>query len=87
MSYFCHENPLSARRPAAQAEPGAGHGGRAEVSPIVCRLHLRTEYFKQLAAAMPGVSVKELMFRCGFTSRSSFYRLFAGQENMSPRNT
>ncbi|MBQ4278423.1 MAG: AraC family transcriptional regulator [Rikenellaceae bacterium] len=46
---------------------------------------LRLEHFKQLAATLPGATIKELMFRCGFTSRSSFYRHFAEQESMSPR--
>ena len=30
------------------------------------------------------LSVKELMFMSGFTSRSSFYRYFANVEKMSP---
>lgn len=46
---------------------------------------LRLEHFKELADRQPGATIKELMFRCGFTSRSSFYRHFAEQEAMSPK--
>lgn len=47
--------------------------------------HLRLKHFKQLATEMPGASVKELMYRSGFNSRSSFYRYFSEQESMSPK--
>lgn len=46
---------------------------------------LRLEHFKLIADRMPGATIKELMFRCGFTSRSSFYRHFSEQESMSPK--
>ena len=46
--------------------------------------HLRLEYFKAQAGLYPGMSIKELMYRCGFTSRSSFYRRFTEKEKMSP---
>lgn len=46
---------------------------------------LRLNYFKQLAMDSPYFSVKELMFRSGFSSRSSFYRYFTEQEKMSPK--
>lgn len=45
---------------------------------------LRLEHFKVLAAKFTGLSIKELMIGSGFTSRSSFYRRFMQQENMSP---
>lgn len=45
----------------------------------------RIEHFKVLARKLPGLSIKELMFASGFTSRSSFYRRFAQKENMSPK--
>lgn len=45
----------------------------------------RLEHFKALADRQPGATIKELMFRCGFTSRSSFYRHFSEQEAMSPK--
>lgn len=44
----------------------------------------RLQYFKEQASLKRGLTVKELMFMSGFTSRSSFYRYFAGIENMSP---
>lgn len=47
--------------------------------------YLRLEHFKRIAVTIPGASIKELMFRCGFTSRSSFYRQFAEQEHISPK--
>ena len=37
---------------------------------------LRLEYFKRQAENRPGKYVKELIFECGFTSRSTFYRNF-----------
>lgn len=46
----------------------------------------RLQYFKQQAQLdlERVLSVKELMFKSGFTSRSSFYRYFANIEKMSP---
>lgn len=44
----------------------------------------RLQYFKEQAALGKELTVKELMFMSGFTSRSSFYRYFASIENMSP---
>lgn len=58
----------------------AGYTGFSEY--INCQ---RLEYFKRIAAGSPGASIKEMMFKCGFTSRSSFYRRFAEKENMSPK--
>lgn len=46
---------------------------------------LRLEYFKELADRQPGATIKELMCRSGFTSRSSFYRHFCEQEAISPK--
>ncbi len=45
---------------------------------------LRVNYFKELADTRRGKSVKELMNLSGFTSRSSFYRLFSLYENATP---
>lgn len=47
--------------------------------------YMRVDYFKKLAFSSPEKSIKELMFLCGFTSRSSFYRYFAEKEKMSPK--
>ena len=44
----------------------------------------RLQYFKEQAALRKELTVKELMFMSGFTSRSSFYRYFARIEKMSP---
>ena len=44
----------------------------------------RLQYFKEQARLQKDLSVKELMFMSGFTSRSSFYRYFANVEKMSP---
>lgn len=46
--------------------------------------YMRIEYFKQLACERRGRSVKELMYDCGFVSRSTFYRIFSSYENMTP---
>lgn len=46
--------------------------------------HLRLEYFSYLQSQNPDRSVKELMFECGFTSRTTFYRLFAERYGVSP---
>lgn len=44
----------------------------------------RLQYFKEQATLRKDLTVKELMFMSGFTSRSSFYRYFASIENISP---
>ena len=44
----------------------------------------RLQYFKEQAVLDTNLTVKELMFKSGFTSRSSFYRYFANIEKMSP---
>ena len=44
----------------------------------------RLQYFKEQAILNKSLTVKELMFKSGFTSRSSFYRYFASVEKMSP---
>lgn len=44
----------------------------------------RLQYFKEQAGLHKNLTVKELMFKSGFTSRSSFYRYFANVEKMSP---
>lgn len=44
----------------------------------------RLQYFKEQAMLNKSLTVKELMFKSGFTSRSSFYRYFASVEKMSP---
>lgn len=46
--------------------------------------HLRLENFKQLAAHNPEQRIKELMFNSGFTSRTTFYRIFKEQYGISP---
>lgn len=45
---------------------------------------LRLEYFKHRATQDPQQSVKQLMNACGFTSRATFYRIFAIQYGVSP---
>lgn len=45
---------------------------------------VRLQYFKEQAALDKDSTVKELMFKSGFTSRSSFYRYFSSIEKMSP---
>lgn len=44
----------------------------------------RLEHFRLLAAREPDMNVKELMYRCGFTSRSAFYRVFAKRYGITP---
>ena len=44
----------------------------------------RLQYFKEQAMEKKELTVKELMFKSGFTSRSSFYRYFSNIEKMSP---
>lgn len=46
--------------------------------------YLRLEHFKQLAAEAPDKNIKELMYLCGFTSRTTFYRNFADKFGISP---
>lgn len=46
--------------------------------------HLRLEWFKHLATEYPTKNVKELMFSSGFTSRSTFYRIFSERYGISP---
>lgn len=45
---------------------------------------LRLERFRNEASNNPDKTVKELMHACGFTSRSTFYRLFQQQYGISP---
>lgn len=44
----------------------------------------RLQYFKQMATENKFMNVKELMYKSGFTSKSTFYRYFASIEKMSP---
>ena len=46
--------------------------------------NLRLEYFKEQVESNPNLYVKELMFQCGFTSRSTFYRNFQKKYGESP---
>jgi len=45
---------------------------------------VRLEHFKRLASHDSNKTIKELMFACGFTSRTTFYRVFAEQYGISP---
>ncbi len=45
---------------------------------------LRLEHFKLLASQKSQKTVKELMFECGFSSRTTFYRLFSEHYGISP---
>jgi AraC-like DNA-binding protein len=45
---------------------------------------LRLEHFKTLASQNPNKTIKELMFACGFKSRTTFYRVFSEQYGISP---
>lgn len=45
--------------------------------------HLRTELFKELAHSFPNMLAKELLFRCGFSSKSNLYRNCKHNEDMS----
>lgn len=47
--------------------------------------YLKIQYFKKLAKSQRGKSIKELMNESGFSSRSSFYRLFARFEHIKPK--
>lgn len=57
----------------------AGYSGFREY--IVC---LRLQIFRHKAMSDPEKSVKELMYACGFTSRSAFYRAFANYYATTP---
>ena len=46
--------------------------------------YLRLEHFKKLATEYPDKNIKELMYLCGFTSRTTFYRIFTEKFGMSP---
>lgn len=46
--------------------------------------YLRLERFKRLASTSPDKNVKELMYLCGFTSRTTFYRIFTEKFGISP---
>lgn len=46
----------------------------------------RLECFKNLSVESPNKTIKELMFECGFTSRTTFYRIFSEQYGISPVN-
>ena len=46
--------------------------------------YLRMEHFKQLAMQNQDKNIKELMFQCGFISRSTFYRNFTEKYGISP---
>lgn len=45
--------------------------------------HLRVELLKDLAKSFPDMLAKDLLFRCGFPSKSELYRYCKGKENMS----
>ena len=45
---------------------------------------MRLEHFKTLASQGSDKTIKELMFACGFTSRTTFYRVFSEQYGVSP---
>ena len=46
--------------------------------------YLRLEHFKQLASTHSDKNIKELMYLCGFTSRTTFYRIFKHQRTDVP---
>lgn len=46
--------------------------------------HLRMEYFKQQAIQFPERTIKELMLISGFSSKSTFYRIFKDKYGISP---
>ncbi len=45
---------------------------------------LKIQRFKALAKVSPKLTVKELMYKSGFSSRSAFYRIFSEYENTTP---
>lgn len=46
--------------------------------------HLRLDYFKYQASINSQRTIKELMYICGFTSRTTFYRVFADKNGITP---
>lgn len=63
----------------SQAIKEAGFSGFREYVKY-CRL----THFRHLATTHPEMSVKELMYASGFTSRSAFYRAFSGYYETTP---
>lgn len=63
----------------SEAIKSCGYTGFRE---YICSLRL--EHFKHLADTCPEKNIKELMFQCGFTSRSTFYRNFTKKYGVSP---
>lgn len=63
----------------SEAIKSSGYTGFRE---YICSLRL--EHFKHLADTCPEKNIKELMFQCGFTSRSTFYRNFMKKYGVSP---
>lgn len=57
----------------------AGHTGFREYIN-----YLRLEYFKYHASMDSAKTIKELMYLCGFTARSTFYRIFSEQYGVAP---
>ncbi len=58
------------------------HGGFSGFREFIN--YVRIEHFKQLANNRFDCSVKELMYECGFRSRTTFYRLFSNYESVTP---
>lgn len=46
--------------------------------------YMRLAHFKALVSQNSQATVKELMFSCGFTSRTTFYRIFSERYGISP---
>jgi len=46
--------------------------------------HKKLDRFRLLAYDNPDMTVKELMYSCGFTSRSTFYRLYGDAYDETP---
>jgi len=63
----------------AKLVKSAGFTGFREYLNVV-----RLEYFKTLAMQNREKTIKELMFASGFTSRTTFYRVFSEQYGISP---
>lgn len=66
---------------ALQAIKASGYSGFREYIVL-----LRLRLFREKAVAEPHKSVKELMYACGFTSRSAFYRAFANYYETTPKD-
>lgn len=66
-------------KPISQAIKSGGFTGFREYIN-----YLRLEHFKKLATEYPDKNIKELMYLCGFTSRTTFYRIFTEKFGMSP---